>query len=111
MTTDYDRIAALHGESYFLPLEHISTCVIPGLIIVTASLTLLYNVHLRLPASRSHDVKQQRKAAYQFTNLCVNTVLGGLGLFYFLNLQPDPTVEEQIIGHNELYPICKQAIG
>ena len=111
MTTDYDRVAALHGESYFLPLKHISTCVIPGLLIVTASLTLLFSVHLQLQVSRSLDVKQQRKSAYQFTNLCVNAVLGGLGIFYFINLPPNPTVEEQIIGHNELYPIACLQIG
>jgi len=111
MSTDYSRIADLHGDSYFLPWNHLSTCVLPGLVFVTLVLTLFYCTHLWLQASRSLDVKQQRKSAYQFTNLCVNAVLGGLGLYYFLRLPSEPTLEEKIVGHNEFYPIVCLQIG
>lgn len=111
MSTDYDRVASLHGETYMLPWDHISTNVIPGLVFVTVSLTLLFNVHLGIQASKSLDVKQQRKSAYQFTNLCVNAVLGGLGVYYFMKLPSDLTIEEQIIGFDEFYPLSCLQIG
>lgn len=104
---EYATIVKFQKLPTFLPMDHIGEKVLPGIAIVVAILTCVYNIFFLLLVplwDPTLTASQKRKASYQLTNLFVNFVFGSMGLYYFLNHLPkNPTVDESVLSTPFLY--------
>jgi hypothetical protein len=113
MTTyreEYDRIVKIHElHPTFVEWDHVRNDLLPAVALSTVIITMVFilSIHtMRHLAPKSED-KVIFKSAYQITNCVVNGVLGVLGLYYFNHvLESNPTIETQVLGHREVYPLA-----
>lgn len=110
-----ERFAEYHKRPTFLSEEHIRGNVIPFIVYATVALTIFFNVILffvQCYAPKSCSVFIKRKVSYQMTNLCVNAVLGSVGLYHFCYTLPETTsIDNQVMGWESLYPIAALQIA
>lgn len=107
---DYERIIKIH-EQYptYVEWDHVRNDLLPVVALATVIITIVFIFSiftLRRLAPKCED-KVIYKSAYQMTNCVVNGVLGVLGLYYFnYVLESNPTIETQVLGQREVYPLA-----
>jgi hypothetical protein len=109
--THAEQVAALNDGNYFLPGDFIQFTLVPCILI----LSIIYAMSFRFVGKLVQDdatFQKKRKVCYQMTNLLVNSVLGGLGLYYEYCCTPaDVPTEEKISGFENFYLLSCIQLG
>jgi hypothetical protein len=111
---EFERMKELHELPTFVPKEHIENDIIPGTVLATILITLLFLVYCTL--GRFIASKKQAKVVYEtsyhLTNMTVNVMLGALGIYYFIHvLDPNPSVDQLVLGYRSIYPLACLQLG
>jgi len=97
-----ERMAALNEGPIFLDRGFLWKTVFPQIVWTFATLSLIYITALYMAnrwATKGTSQTAKRKASYQFTNLCANSVLSIAGLYFeYFVLPKNPTEEETTQG-------------
>jgi len=97
-----ERMAALNEGPIFLDRGFLWKTVFPQIVWTFATLSLIYITALYMAdrwATKGTSQTAKRKASYQFTNLCANSVLSIAGLYFeYFVLPKNPTERETTQG-------------
>jgi hypothetical protein len=113
--THAERVAALNDETIFQPDDFILYTLFPWILLTVVCLSLLYTLSFRFVDNLVQDdatFPKKRKVCYQMTNLLVNAILGGLGLYYeFFCTPADVPIEEKVTGFTHFYLLSCLQLG
>lgn len=115
-TAEYvEGIQSLTFDDVFLPRELLMSKLVPSIVVTSLVLSAIYFgwflfVDRIVPPGSSQFVR--RKVCYQLTNFCTNCFLGLSGVYIQTSMLPNKvTVEEQIVGFNNLIPFSGFQLG
>jgi hypothetical protein len=111
---EFMRIKELHELPTFVPKEHIENDIIPGTVLATVLIAILFLTYCTLGRYIASE-KQPRvvyETSYHFTNMTANTMLGALGVYYYIHvLDPNPSVDQLVLGYRSIYPLACMHLG
>lgn len=109
---EYERIAALHQLPTFLDDAFLMQTLLPTLVGSALYVWGVYIAIIMLGRFISPDASQLdiNIVSHRLTHLLGNVAIAVLGLYYYVALPTDASVEEKVTGFKEIHPIlCLQA--